>query len=103
MAVALASVKTALGISANVYDSELTVLIMSAESDLKLSGVITYESMDPLIVTAVTAYCQANRGTDIDNRKKYAEMYKAQKRNLMLASEYTEIPIVEEATEATTV
>ena len=90
MAVALANVKTALGISASVYDVELTALIASAEADLKLSGIVVYEATDPLIVTAVTAYCQANRGTDVDKRQKYAEMYKAQKRNLMLASEYTE-------------
>lgn len=90
MAVTLASVKTALGISANVYDSELEALIASAEADLKLSGIVVYEATDPLIVTAVTAYCQSNRGTDVDKRQKYAEMYKAQKRNLMLASEYTE-------------
>ena len=90
MAVTLASVKTALGISASVYDEELTALIAAAEADLKLSGIVTYEATDPLIVTAVTAYCQSNRGTDVDKRQKYAEMYKAQKRNLMLASEYTE-------------
>lgn len=90
MAVALASVKTALGISASVYDVELTAMIASAEADLKLSGIVAYDDADPLIVTAVTAYCQSNRGTDVDKRQKYAEMYKAQKRNLMLASEYTE-------------
>ena len=90
MAVALANVKTALGISASVYDEELAALIASAEADLKLSGIIAYEETDPLIVTAVTAYCQSNRGTDVDKRQKYVEMYKAQKRNLMLASEYTE-------------
>ena len=56
MAVALANVKTALGISASVYDEELTALIASAEADLKLSGIAVYEATDPLIVTAVTAY-----------------------------------------------
>ena len=90
MAVALANVKTALGISASAYDVELTGLIASAEADLRLSGIVVYDDADPLIVTAVTAYCQANRGTDVDKRQKYAEMYKAQKRNLMLAHEYTE-------------
>ena len=91
MAVALANIKTAMGISANVYDEELTGLIASAEADLQLSGVVVYDVNDPLVVTAVTCYCQANRGTDVDKRQKYAEMYKAQKRNLMLASEYTEV------------
>ena len=90
MAVALANVKTALGISASVYNEELTALIAAAEADLKLSGIVVYNDADPLIVTAATAYCQANRGTDVDKRQKYAEMYKAQKRNLMLAHEYTE-------------
>lgn len=90
MAVALASVKMALGISANAYDEELTALIASAEADLRLSGVLIYEGSDPLIVTAVTAYCQANRGTDVEKRRIYKEMYIAHKRNLMLAQEYTE-------------
>ena len=90
MAIALASVKTALGISANVYDAEITALIASAEADLRLSGITTYDAIDPLIITAVTCYCQANRGTDTDKRGKYMEMYKAQKHNLWLAAEYTE-------------
>ena len=90
MAVALANVKTALGISANAYDEELTALIASAEADLRLSGVLVYEDSDPLIVTAVTAYCQTNRGTDVEKRRIYKEMYVAQKHNLMLAREYTE-------------
>lgn len=93
MAISLASVKTALGISSTMYDSELTALILAGESDLYLSGVITYGNDDPLVVVAVTAYCQANRGTDVDRRRLYKEMYTAQKRNLMLASEYTEAVI----------
>ena len=93
MAVALANIKTALGISASVYDAELTALIASAEADLRLSGIVAYDDADPLIITAVTAYCQSNRGTDADKRQKYVEMYKAQKRNLMLASEYTEVVV----------
>lgn len=90
MAVALANVKTALGISASVYDAELTALIASAEADLQLAGIVVIEDTDPLIITAVSSYCQANRGTDTDKRKAYREMYLAQKRNLWLAREYTE-------------
>lgn len=94
MAVSLASVKTALGINSTAYDAEFTQLILAAEADLKLSGVVHYEPTDPIIVVAVTAYCQANRGTEVDKRKMYKEMYTAQKRSLMLASEYTEAVIV---------
>lgn len=90
MAVSLASVKTALNISSTVFDAEFTALIAAAESDLRLSGVTEYDDNDPLIIVAITAYCQANRGTETDNRKIYKEMYLQQKRNLMLASEYTE-------------
>jgi hypothetical protein len=51
---------------------------------------VVIEDTDPLIITAVSSYCQANRGTDVDKRLAYKEMYLAQKRNLMLAHEYTE-------------
>lgn len=91
MAVPLASVKMALGISSAAYDNELTALIAAAEGDLRLSGVTCYEADDPLIVVAVTAYCQANRGSDVDKRRIFQEMYKSAKRNLMLACEYTEV------------
>lgn len=86
----LEAVKTALGISSDVYDSEFENLIASAKADLQLSGIVVIEDTDPLIITAVSSYCQANRGTDVEKRKAYREMYLAQKRNLMLAHEYTE-------------
>ena len=86
----LEAVKTALGISSDVYNDEFTNLIASAIADLQLSGIVVIDDTDPLIITAVSAYCQANRGTDVEKRKAYREMYLAQKRNLMLAHEYTE-------------
>jgi hypothetical protein len=86
----LEAVKDALGISADVYDDEFTRLINSAKADLQLAGIVVIEDTDPLIITAVSSYCQANRGTDTDKRLAYREMYLAQKRNLMRAHEYTE-------------
>ena len=87
----LEAVKTALGISSDVYNEEFTNLIASAKADLQLSGIVAIGDTDPLIITAVSSYCQANRGTDTDKRKAYREMYLAQKRNLWLAREYTEV------------
>jgi hypothetical protein len=86
----LEAVKAALGIASDVYNDEFITLIASAIADLQLSGIVVIEDTDPLIITAVSSYCQANRGTDVEKRKAYREMYLAQKRNLMLAHEYTE-------------
>ena len=78
----LEAVKAALGIASDVYDSEFATLIASAKADLQLAGIVKLEDTDPLIITAVSSYCQANRGTDTDKRIAYKEMYLAQKRNL---------------------
>ena len=86
----LEAVKTALGISSDVYNDEFTNLIASAKADLQLAGIVKIADTDPLIITAVSAYCQANRGTDAEKRKAFRELYLAQKRNWMLAHEYTE-------------
>jgi len=85
----LEAVKTALGIAADVYDDEFNQLIAAAKADLRLAGIVAIGDTDPLIITAVSSYCQANRGTDTDKRIAYKEMYLAQKRNLWLAGEYT--------------
>lgn len=84
----LDGVKRALGIRSDAYDEELTALIASARADLRLSG-ITIPEGDPLLLTAVACYCQANRGTDTDRRKAFLNMYRAQKRDLWMSREYT--------------
>jgi len=84
----LEAVKTALCISSDYYNAELTTLIAAAIADLKLAGVSGFTDSDPLIITAVACYCQANRGTDGDSRTLFAGLYANQKRNLMLAGEY---------------
>lgn len=84
----LDKVKRSLGIRSDAYDEELTVLIASAKADLRLSG-ITIPENDPLLLTAVAYYCQANRGTDTDRRQAFLKMYRAQKRDFWMAHEYT--------------
>ena len=85
----LEAVKTALGIKANAFDAEFEMLIASAIADLAQVGIMVFEDTDPLIITAVSCYCQANRGTDTDRRLNYQKMYTTKKRNLMLDSRYT--------------
>lgn len=84
----LEAVKRALGIRSNAYDGELETLILSAKADLGLAGIRAADDADPLIITAVVCYCQANRGTDTDKRLAYQEMYQAKKRDLWMAREY---------------
>lgn len=84
----LGAIKRALGIRSDYFDEELTVLIEAGKSDLSLAGVNRFEDSDPLIITAIACYCQANRGTDAENRARFGELYAKQKRNLMYAGEY---------------
>lgn len=86
----LEAVKTALGISSDVYNDEFTNLIASAKADLQQVGIVAIEDTDPLIITAVSSYCQANRGTDVDKRLAFGKIYSAKKKNLMLDAKYTE-------------
>ena len=84
----LDAIKRALGIRSDYFDEELTMLIEAGKKDLQLAGVKRLKDDDPLIIQAVACYCQANRGTDAENRARFVELYKLQKRNLMRAGEY---------------
>lgn len=84
----LDAVKRAIGLKSDYFNEELTTLIEAGKSDLRLAGVTRIEYDDPLIITAITCYCQANRGTDAENRAKFLQLYKMQKINLMRAGEY---------------
>ena len=84
----LDAVKRAIGLKSDYFNEELTTLIEAGKSDLRLAGVTRIEDDDPLIITAITCYCQANRGTDAENRAKFLQLYKMQKINLMRAGEY---------------
>lgn len=84
----LDAVKRAIGLKSDYFNEELTTLIEAGKSDLRLAGVTRIEHDDPLIITAITCYCQANRGTDAENRAKFLQLYKTQKINLMRAGEY---------------
>lgn len=84
----LDAIKRSIGVRSDYFDEELTTLIDAGKMDLQLAGVKKVEDDDPLIIQAVACYCQANRGTDAENRAKFLELYKLHKRNLMMAGEY---------------
>lgn len=53
----LADIKLALGISDNLYDTEITGFIESARRDLSFGNVDTVSTTDALTKTAIIAYC----------------------------------------------
>lgn len=89
----LSKVKTALRITTDAYDEELTVLILSALYDLALAGVVvaldSLDSADPLITQAVITFCKMRFGLpeDYDRLKR---SYDEQKAQLVTATDYTD-------------
>lgn len=85
----LASVKMALPITTNAYDSELTELIASAKLDLETAGVKLPTTMDSLVLTAIKTYCKMNFGAPA-NYAYLKASYDEQKAQLGMRTGYTE-------------
>lgn len=81
----LAKVKTALRISTNVFDDELTDLCEAALSDLVISGVDGTNAVitDKLVLRAVITYCRLTFGEpdEYDRLKRSYDEQKAQMRS----------------------
>lgn len=91
----LDDVKTALRITTQAYDSELTDLIESAKLDLGIAGVIIPETMTTVVSTAVKTYCKMNFGTpDPSNYDYLKKSYDEQKAQLSTNSDYTDFSMV---------
>ena len=84
----LASVRLALRVTTNAFDSELNDLIEAAQADLGIAGVTNTDTADALIRRAVTTYCRMHFGQpdDYDRLKK---SYDEQKAQLSMATGYT--------------
>lgn len=84
----LASVKLALRVTTNAFDSEINDLIEAAQADLGIAGVTNTDTADALIRRAVTTYCRMHFGQpdDYDRLKK---SYDEQKAQLSMATGYT--------------
>ena len=84
----LASVKLALRVTTNAFDSEINDLIEAAQADLGIAGITNTDTADALIRRAVTTYCRMHFGQpdDYDRLKK---SYDEQKAQLSMATGYT--------------
>lgn len=85
-------VKDALRISGSDLNTEVTDLINAAQSDLKLSGILSSKAAsttDPLIRRAVVVYCKANFGWDNPEAERFQKSYDMIKQHLCLSQEYT--------------
>ena len=80
-------VKQALRIKSTSFDAELANMIEAAKMDLKISGVVIINDIDPLIRRAVIIYCQANFGNSND-ADRYQRSYEMLKNHLALCSDY---------------
>ena len=89
MALTLTKVKTALRITTNAYDDELTDLMAAAQTDLGIAGVVLPDSLDEICGRAVITYCKMHFGLpeDADRLKR---SYDEQKAQLVTATGYTD-------------
>lgn len=84
----LASVKLALRIKTDAFDSELTDLINAGLIDLGIAGVVVPDELDSICSQAIKTYCKMNFGSpeEYDHIK---ASYDEQKAQLSMATGYT--------------
>lgn len=84
----LAAVKLAMRIVTNVYDSELSSLILAACADLGIVGVeATDTTTDPILMRAIITYCRLHFGSP-DDYDRLKASYDEQKAQLITATGY---------------
>ena len=85
----LEKVKTALRITTDAFDEELTDLIEEAKADLGIAGVVVPSGLDALITGAIIVFCKMSFGLpeDYDKLKRSYDEKKAQLSN---ATGYTD-------------
>lgn len=84
----LNSVKLAIPVSTDAYDSELLELIEEAKADLGIAGV-TGADDKPLVRRAIKTYCKLHFGSPEDPER-LQKSYNEQKAQLQTATGYTD-------------
>ena len=84
----LTDIKDALRVSGTDLDSEIGDLISASISDLILSGIVNYDTDDPLIKRAVVLYCKANFGWDNPEADRFQKSYDMLKAHLTMSADY---------------
>ena len=88
MATMLETVKQAMRLKTDAYDSGITQLINAGIKDIGIVGVtIAAETEDALLIQAIITYCRLNFGTPSDYDRLKAS-YEEQKAQLITASGY---------------
>ena len=85
----MTAVKTALRISTNAYDSEITDLVKAAVDDMGLAGITNDSQTDSLVLRAIVTYCRLNFGQP-DDYDRLKASYDEQKAQLSMCSGYTD-------------
>jgi hypothetical protein len=85
----VAKVKTALRVTTDAFDSEISDLIDACLLDLGIAGVSENDTTDPLIIRAVCTYCKANFGSP-DEYDRLKSSYDEQKAQMGMTTGYTE-------------
>jgi len=85
----LLKVKTALRITTDAFDDELTDLIEAAKLDLQIAGVTIPACMDAIVNRAIITYCKMNFGIP-DDYDRLKRSYDEQKAQLSTATGWTD-------------
>ena len=85
----LDKVKTALRITTDAFDDELTDLIEAAKLDLQIAGVTIPACMDAIVNRAIITYCKMNFGIP-DDYDRLKRSYDEQKAQLSTATGWTD-------------
>lgn len=85
----LDKVKTALRITTDAFDDELTDLIAAAQIDLQIAGVVIPAELDAIVKRAIVTYCKMNFGLP-DDYDRLKRSYDEQKAQLSTATGWTD-------------
>lgn len=85
----LTNVKTALRVTTEAFDDELTGLIESAQLDLGIAGVEIPEPFNGIINTAIVTYVKCHFG-EPDEYDRLKKSYDEQKAQLSMTTGYTD-------------
>ena len=86
-------IKMALRITTDAYDDELNDLIVAAQQDLGIAGVIVPAELDEICTRAIITYCKMSFGLPEDYDK-LKSSYDEQKAQLSNATGYTNWAVV---------
>lgn len=86
--VTLNEVKKALRISTNEFDTEISALMQSGQTDLGIAGVVIPDEDSAIVNLAVITYVKCHFGNP-DNYDRLKKSYDEQKAQLQMATGYT--------------